>query len=283
MPSVQWFPGHMHAAQKKILSALKNVDLILELLDARCPLASQNPMIAQFLKNRQKPILKLLNKADLADSNQNQLWCDFFNQLPQTRAILTNAHHPKDVLNALKVAKTLAPHRSSALKPLRMMVLGVPNVGKSTFLNALAKRKIAQTGDVPALTRAIQRIDVSPSLILLDTPGLMWHKIETSEAGFCLSCINTIGVNAFDVMETALFLADFLKKNHRLVFSKRYAFDVDINDSADGILEKIAQSRLAKQKGGILDIEKAAHILLLDFKTLALGKISLESPPTCEN
>lgn len=231
MPAVQWFPGHMHAAKKKIAAALKNTDLVLELLDARCPLASQNPMIVELLKTRQKPSLKLLNKSDLADPAQNQQWQAFFNAQANTKALIINALNPKDIRRVLKTAQELAPHRGSALKPLRLMVLGIPNVGKSTFLNGVSQKKITQTGDVPALTKAIQRIDVSKTLILFDTPGLMWPKIENAENGLRLSAINAIGVNAFDVFETALFLAHFLKTHYPELLSARYDFPADFLDS----------------------------------------------------
>ena len=350
MPAVQWFPGHMHAAKKKIAATLKNIDLVLELLDARCPLASQNPMIVELLKNRQKPSLKLLNKSDLADPAQNQKWQAFFNAQKNTKALIINALNPKDIRRVLKTAQELAPHRGTALKPLRLMVLGIPNVGKSTFLNGVSQKKITQTGDVPALTKAIQRIDVSKNLILFDTPGLMWPKIENAADGLRLSAINAIGVNAFDVFETAIFLAHFLKTHYPELLTKRYNFppdflnslktadssdsansvdsadsassgdsvdsesfgdsadsgdspnafnpadscdsadfddssdsatfgdSVDFGDSADSvkILAEIAKRRGAKLKGGDLDLEKSAHILLTDFRTTALGKISLE-------
>ncbi len=269
----------MHAALQKIVSALKNVDVVLELLDARCPKASSNPLIAECLKNKQKPVLKLLNKADLADSSQNALWLRFLNSLPHTQALLINAREKKEVARALYFSKKMLPHRGTPLKPLRAMVLGVPNVGKSTFLNGVVKKKIAQTGDVPALTKALQRVDVSASLILLDTPGLMWHKIEEESMGFFLAITNTIGVNAFDVLETALFLAEFLKENHPLVLKERYAFPVASADSALKILNQIAQRRGAFQKGGEWDQEKAAGILLNDFRSGALGKITLEKAP----
>ncbi len=295
MPSVQWFPGHMHAAKKKIAAALKNIDLVLELLDARCPLASQNPMIVELLKTRQKPSLKLLNKSDLADSVQNQQWQAFFEKQANTHALIINALNQKDIRRVLKTAQELAPHRGSALKPLRIMVLGIPNVGKSTFLNAVAQKKITQTGDVPALTKAIQRIDISKNLILFDTPGLMWPKIENLNDGLRLSAINAIGVNAFDVFETALFLANFLQRHYPKLLTKRYNFSsdflaaldssdwVDSGDLGDWgdsvalkILAEIAKRRGAKLKGGVIDLEKSAHILLSDFRSNALGKISLE-------
>lgn len=276
MPAVQWFPGHMHAAKKKIAQTLKNVDLVLELLDARCPLASQNPMIVALLKSRQKQVLKLLNKSDLSDPAQNKRWQAFFEAQENTHALIINAFNPKDVRFVLKTTQKIVPNRGTALKPLRLMVLGIPNVGKSTFLNALCQKKIAATGDVPALTQVIQRIDVSKTLILFDTPGLMWPKIENEKDGLRLSCINAVGVRAFDVFETALFLANFLKKYYPQLLTKRYGFSPNADDFPEQILENIAKKRTVKLKGGAIDIEKTAHILLTDFKSGALGKISLE-------
>ena len=277
MPSIQWFPGHMHSALQKIKSALKNVDLVLELLDARCPKASSNPLIAESLKN--KPVLKLLNKADLADPLQNKKWCAFLNTLPHTQALLMNAREKKEVMRAFNFSKKILPHRGTPVKPLRVMVLGVPNVGKSTFFNGVLKKKLAQTGDVPALTKAVQRVDVSSSLVLFDTPGLMWHKIEEESAGFFLAITNTIGVNAFDTMETALFFIRFLKETYPLLLEKRYAFSLKEEDGAENILNKVAVRCAAFQKGGEVDEEKAAGILLNDFRRGALGKITLETPP----
>jgi ribosome biogenesis GTPase A len=173
--SIQWFPGHMTSARKHATDAMKSVDVVVEVLDARLPEASSNPMIHALRTHRNRPCLKLLNKADLADPDATAAWLKHFNSLPNTKAVALSARKPGDATRIPQLAQSLAPHRDDNLKPLRLIIMGIPNVGKSTLMNALVKRRVAATGDEPAITKSIQRIHLTPRLTLYDTPGLMWQ------------------------------------------------------------------------------------------------------------
>ncbi|MFM8490561.1 MAG: ribosome biogenesis GTPase YlqF, partial [Candidatus Methylopumilus sp.] len=172
--SIQWFPGHMVAAQKKAAETMEFTDVVIEVLDARIPGASQNPMIKELGAARQRAHLKILNKSDLADPKITEQWIQYFNKMPHTKAMAISckkANEPKKILN---ICKTLAPHRGDPIKPLRMMIMGVPNVGKSTLMNAILNKRIAKVGDEPAITKQQQRHQINDHMILDDTPGMMW-------------------------------------------------------------------------------------------------------------
>ncbi|NBW53449.1 MAG: ribosome biogenesis GTPase YlqF, partial [Betaproteobacteria bacterium] len=176
--SIQWFPGHMVAAQKKAAETMEFTDVVIEVLDARIPGASQNPMIKELGAARQRAHLKILNKSDLADPNITDQWIQHFNKIPQTKAVAISCKKVNEPKKILALCKALAPHRGDTLKPLRMMIMGVPNVGKSTLMNAILNRRIAKVGDEPAITKQQQRHQINDHMILIDTPGMMWPKIR---------------------------------------------------------------------------------------------------------
>ena len=176
--AIQWFPGHMTTARKKAAETMAQIDVVVEVLDARLPEAGSNPMIHELRTHRQRPCLKLLNKADLADPEATRAWLDYFNKQPGVMAVAISAKKPGDVAKLPALAQKLAPHRDDTFKPLRLMIMGIPNVGKSTLMNALVKRRVAAVGDEPAVTKSQQRINLSPRLTLVDTPGMTWPKIE---------------------------------------------------------------------------------------------------------
>ena len=184
---IQWFPGHMTAARDKAAEAMERADVVIEVLDARLPEASSNPMIRQLRLRRQRPCLKLLNKSDLADPNVTREWLDFYNGQPGVMAAAISCRKPADVAKVPLLCQKLAPHRNEGTKPLRMMIMGVPNVGKSTLMNALLKRKAAKVGDEPAVTKSQQSLDLGKNMRLIDTPGLMWPRIEHDEDGMMLA------------------------------------------------------------------------------------------------
>jgi len=280
--AIQWFPGHMTSAKKKAAETLANADVVVEVVDARLPAASSNPMIHELRAFRQRPFLKLLNKADLADPAATKAWLDFFNAQPNTKAVAISCKKAGEVARVPALCRALAPHRDSALKPLRLMIMGIPNVGKSTLLNALVKKKVAKVGDEPAVTKSQQRIDVSPTLTLYDTPGMMWPKIGDPEDGLMLAASHAIGVNAYIDEEVATWLAGFLLAQYPALLAARYALRVDAEAHIDapGVLEAIARKRgcLIRGRGGEPDLEKAAGILLTDYRAGTLGRISLETP-----
>lgn len=277
--AIQWFPGHMTSAKKKAAETLANADVVVEVVDARLPAASSNPMIHELRAFRQRPFLKLLNKADLADPAATKAWLDFYNAQSGIKAVAISCKKQGEVARVPSLCQSLAPHRDSALKPLRLMIMGIPNVGKSTLLNALVKKKVAKVGDEPAVTKSQQRIDVNPRLTLYDTPGMMWPKIGHPEDGLMLAASHAIGVNAYIDEEVATWLAGFLLARYPALLTARYGFKPEGMD-APGVLEAVARKRgcLIKGRGGELDIEKASLILLTDYRSGTLGRISLETP-----
>ncbi len=277
--SIQWFPGHMTSARKKAAETLAMADVVVEVLDARLPQASSNPMIHELRTFRQRPCLKLLNKADLADPLATRAWLDYFAQQPGVKAVAISCKKPGDVARVPALAQQLAPHRNDAVKPLRLMIMGIPNVGKSTLLNAMVKKKVAAVGDQPAVTKSQQRIDISSRLTLYDTPGMLWPKIAHPVDGLMLAASHAVGVNAYIDIEVATFLAAFVLDYYPALLTARYGFSTADCDAV-AVIEAIAKKRgcVIKGRGGEPDLEKAAAILLVDYRSGALGRISLETP-----
>jgi ribosome biogenesis GTPase A len=279
--TIQWFPGHMTAARKKAAETMAYIDVVVEVLDARLPEASSNPMIRQLREHRQRPCLKLLNKADLADPAATAAWLDWYGRQPGVKAVAISCKKPGDAAKVPALCRQLAPHRNDNVKPLRMLIMGIPNVGKSTLMNALLKRRIAAVGDEPAVTKSQQSFDLGPGMTITDTPGLMWPKIEHDSDGYMLAASHAIGRNAVIDEEVAIFLAGILLARYPELIAARYKLDV-ANMDAVGVVEAVAKKRgcLVKGRGGELDLEKAAMILLTDYRSGALGRISLETPDT---
>jgi ribosome biogenesis GTPase A len=277
--SIQWFPGHMTAAKKKAAETMEFTDIVIEVLDARIPEASRNPMIHELRLHRQRPNLKILNKADLADPGVTQAWLNYYNKQDDVKAVALSCKKPGDAAKIPELCKALAPHRGTHLKQLRMMIMGIPNVGKSTLMNALLNRRIAKVGDEPAVTKVQQRFELDAAMSITDTPGLMWPKIQYESDGYMLAASHAIGRNAVIDEEVAVFLAGILLKRYPGPLNTRYKIDVAGMDAVD-VVEAIAKRRGYRLKGGGPDIEKASLALLVDYRTGALGRISLETPET---
>ncbi|MGB6055141.1 MAG: ribosome biogenesis GTPase YlqF [Burkholderiaceae bacterium] len=279
--SIQWFPGHMNAARRQAAEAMEKVDLVIEVLDARLPQASCNPMIEELRRHRQRPCLKILNKSDLADPAATQAWLAFYNAQKDVQAVALSCKKPADVARVPKLCMALAPHRGTALKPLRIMIMGIPNVGKSTLMNALLKRRVAKVGDEPAVTKAQQRLYLGNNMVLIDTPGMLWPKIAHASDGLMLAASHAVGSNALIEEEVATFLAGLLLERYPQLLAARYGLQPQDMDGV-AVVEAVAQKRGYRLKGGTLDLEKAAHTLLLDYRSGALGRISLETPASRE-
>jgi ribosome biogenesis GTPase A len=276
---IQWFPGHMTSARKKAAETMARTDVVIEVLDARLPEASSNPMIRELREFRQRPCLKVLNKADLADPAATQTWLEYFDRQPGVKAVAISCKKPGDAAKVPTLCQQLAPHRNDNIKPLRMMIMGIPNVGKSTLMNALLKRRIAAVGDEPAVTKSQQSFDLSPRMSITDTPGLMWPKIEHDADGYMLAASHAIGRNAVIDEEVAVVLAAILLARYPTLLAARYGLAIEKMDAA-GVVEAVAKKRgcIIKGRGGEFDLEKAAMILLTDYRSGALGRISLETP-----
>jgi ribosome biogenesis GTPase A len=251
--AIQWYPGHMTSARKKAEETMEFVDIVIEVLDARLPAASHNPMIDEMRLFRQRPNLKILNKADLADPTATQAWLNYFNSLPNTKAVALSCKKPGDAKKIPALAKKLAPHRGTHLKPLRMMIMGIPNVGKSTLMNALLNRRIAKVGDEPAVTKSQQRFDLDDTMSIIDTPGMMWPKIEHDSDGYMLAASHAIGRNAVIDEDVALFLANNLLKNYPELLNLRFKIEVSNMDGVD-LLAAIAKRRSYKRHDGLWDM-----------------------------
>ncbi len=275
--AIQWFPGHMTSAKKKAAETMERIDVVIEVLDARVPAAGSNPMIKELREHRQRPCLKILNKTDLADPSATKAWIDYFNQQKGVSAVALSCKKPGDVAKIPGLCLKLAPHRGTTLKPLRMMIMGIPNVGKSTLMNALLKRRAAKVGDEPAVTKSQQSFDLNDHMTLIDTPGLMWPKIEHDSDGLMLAASHSIGRNAVIDEEVAAFLGDILIAHYPTLVTQRYGC---ATEGLDGfhVIEAVAKRRGYRMKGGEFDLEKAALTMLQDYRDGVLGRISLETP-----
>jgi ribosome biogenesis GTPase A len=277
--TINWFPGHMNTARKEAEKKMEMIDVVIELLDARMPEASSNPMITEMRLHRQRPCLKVLNKADLADPVVTKAWLNMYNQQDGVNAVALSCNKPGQATKVPNLCQPLAPHRNSSTKPLRMLIMGIPNVGKSTFMNMLINRRLARVGNEPAVTRMQQRHTLNDRMTLIDSPGLLWPKIEDPIVGFKLATIYAVTAKIIVDEEVAEFLATILLARYPSLLAKRYGY---VSDDLEftGLLEAIAIKRgcLSKGRGGGPDREKAAKILLHEYRNGILGRTSLETP-----
>ena len=276
--AIQWFPGHMNKAKKAIADRLKSVDMVIEMLDARLPASSENPLLAQLSKG--KPKLKILNKQDLADPERTAVWLDYFNSREQTNAIALDSSEKSAAPKITAACRALVPNRKGIDKPLRVLICGIPNVGKSTLINGMVGKKSAKTGNEPGITKAEQRLFLADDFWLYDTPGMLWPKIIVEQSGYNLAASGAVGRNALDEEEVALELLDYLRRHYLPLLQARYAADKDPSSHWDDTswLEWIARKRGALLGGGRVNYQKAAENVLTDFREGAIGRITLETP-----
>ena len=269
----------MTSARKKAAETMASIDVVIEVVDARLPEASTNPMVRELRLYRQRPCLKVLNKSDLADPAVTKAWLAYYNKQSGVEAVAISSKNAGEVSRLPSLCQSLAPHRNDNIKQLRMMIMGIPNVGKSTLMNALVKRKIAKVGDEPAVTKSQQIHQISVRHAIVDTPGLMWPKIEHESDGLMLAASHAIGRNAVIDEEVAVFLAGLLLKRYPALLAARYGFPVEGIDAV-AVVEGVAKRRALVMRGGEPDFEKASAVLLQDYRDGKLGRISLETPET---
>lgn len=274
--AIQWFPGHMHLTRKAIGERIKEIDVVIEMLDARLPGSSANPMLAELIKG--KPALKVLSKQDLADPNCTSLWLAHYNLQPQVQAIALDTSMTAPAQALMNACMTLAPSRGSMVKPMRVLICGIPNVGKSTLINTLKGQRATKTGDEAGITKSEQRITLADGFYLFDTPGVLWPRIIVEQSGFNLAASGAMGVNAFDEELVALALLNYLIAHYPQALEARYKFTNVQTFSDEQALEAIGKHRGALQSGGRINTTKAAHLLIQDFRSAALGRITLETP-----
>ncbi len=274
--AIQWFPGHMHLTQKAIAERIKNIDVVIELLDARLPGSSANPMLATLTQG--KPALKVLNKQDLADPARTALWLAHYNALPGTRAIALDASMTAPAKALIAACHELAPNRGGMVKPMRVLICGIPNVGKSTLINTLAAKRATKTGDEAGVTKLEQRIAIAPDFYLYDTPGLLWPRIIVAKSGYNLAASGAVGRNAFDEQEVALELLDYLRVHYPVLLDARFKLEGAAAMTDEALLDAIGRKRGAIRSGQQIDLQKAAEIAIYDFRSSVMGRITLETP-----
>ncbi|GEA52716.1 ribosome biogenesis GTPase A [Vibrio inusitatus NBRC 102082] len=273
--TIQWFPGHMHKARKEIEEVVPQIDVIIEVLDARIPYSSENPMISELRGD--KPCIKVLNKRDLSDPELTQMWIEHFELQEGVKAMAVTTENPQEIHKIMELCRKMAPHREAMGKNIRTMIMGIPNVGKSTIINTLAGRTIAQTGNQPAVTRRQQRINLQNGVVLSDTPGILWPKVENPHSGFRLAATGAIKDTAMEYDEVAFYTVEYLAQQYPERLIERYQLD-ELPDTEIELMEAIGRKRGALRSGGRVDLHKASEILLHELRQGVLGQITLELP-----
>ncbi len=270
--SIQWFPGHMNKALKEIEDSLKKTDILIELTDARLPYSSSNPSLGTIRVD--KPCIKILNKADLADPAITEIWIEYFEKETGIKPLAISADRASDVNQIPALCKQIV--KTGKLKNVRAMVVGIPNIGKSTIINTMVGRKVNKVGNVPAITRHQQRVGLK-GLDISDTPGVLWPDIDDEIKGLKLAASGAVSSSVFDFQEVAYHTGNYLLKHYNELLIERYKLKKEPSDGTE-LLEAIGRKRGCLKKGGILDYYKAADILLLELRNGNIGRISLEKP-----
>ena len=284
LPIIQWYPGHMKKARELVEENLKLVDVVVELLDARIPAASANPMLREIIGD--KPRVVALNKRDLADENMTRRWLEHF-RAKKMPAVALDSVSGKGMKELLTLIEREAKYRTERLvskgvaaRKARVMILGIPNVGKSSLINRLAGAAKAKTADKPGVTRAKQWIRIGADVDLLDTPGILWPKFEDPRVGLKLAFTGAVNDEIYDLESVAHLLLAILQRDHQERLQERFKFKEALPETTEGLMDAIGRKRGCLLKGGRIDFEKVQHILLAEFRMGKFGKISLDVPPT---
>jgi len=273
---IQWFPGHMHATRKAISERLPEIDVVIELLDARLPGSSANPLLAELTHG--KPALKVLNKQDLADPELTALWLAHYQARPGTQALALDASAAAPARQLVTACRLLAPLRGGMVKPLRVLICGIPNVGKSTLINTLMGQRATKTGDEPGITKTEQRLVLANDCYLFDTPGMLWPRITVEESGYFLAAAGNIGRNAYDEEEVAMALLAAVRGRYGDKLRERYKLADFAELSDEALLMEVGRKRGGLLPGGRVNMQKAAEVALNDFRAGSWGRITLEAP-----
>ncbi len=272
---IQWYPGHMYKASKEIMAMLRKVDVCIELLDARIPFSSENPMLALF--RQQKPCLKVLSKSDLADPQRTTLWQQHYESDRQSKVLVADMRKSSAIARIPALCRQLYHRNAASKSTLTVMVMGIPNVGKSTLINQLVGRAVAKTGDQPAITKVQQLIEIETGFMLLDTPGLMWPKVENRNSGYRLAITGAIRDTAITHEDVAVFAADYFMQMHPQRLMVRYRLQT-LPEQSQILLEQVGRRRGCLIKGGKVDSDCAAKLFLADVREGRLGRFTLETP-----
>jgi len=277
--ALHWYPGHMHKANKEMAEILPQVDLIIELLDARLPYSSENPAIKQLRKN--KPCIKILSKSDLADPSITTLWQSYYEQEASVKTLVTNLLQTDKAKMVTDLCHKLVPGKANSPKDILAMITGIPNVGKSTLINALAGRTVAKTGNEPAITKGQQRIKLQGGITLLDTPGILWPKIHNENSSYRLASTGAIKSTAMDSGDVAFFAVGYLLEQYPERLKERYQMETLAHSEIESV-EQLGAKRGCLRSGGQVDFEKVSALLLNELRSGKLGQISLETPAMAE-
>ncbi|PIC65651.1 ribosome biogenesis GTPase YlqF [Sporosarcina sp. P13] len=279
--TIHWFPGHMAKARREVSEKLKLVDIVFELIDARLPLSSRNPMIDEVIQ--QKPRLLILNKMDLADETQTKRWIAYFEK-QGFRTVAINSFEGVGLQIVTKAAKEILQPKYDRMKKrgirpgaIRAMIVGIPNVGKSTLINRLAKKNIAQTGNKPGVTKAQQWIKYGKELELLDTPGVLWPKFEDQEVGFKLALTGAIKDSVLNMEELAVYGLRFLEQHYAERLEHRYQMKT-VSEDILSIFNRIGERRKVYGEGGEIDYDKVAELIVRDIREQQVGKLTFDFP-----
>jgi ribosome biogenesis GTPase A len=272
---IQWFPGHMHKAGKEIKEILPDIDLLIEILDARLPFSSANPLLSDLRGN--KPCIKILNKSDLADPIRTQQWQEFLEREDGVKTLALTAIQTDKVDTVIDLCRKLIPHKATGTKVIHVLIMGIPNVGKSTLINALAGRTIAKTGNEPAVTKRQQRIDLRNGIILCDTPGMLWPNLENQNTGYRLATTGAIKDTALKHDDVASFAGEFFLQHYPDSLKQRYQLET-LPATDYELLQLIGKKRGCLRSGGHIDMDKVAKILLSEIRDGLLDRITLETP-----
>ncbi|QTH64717.1 ribosome biogenesis GTPase YlqF [Psychrosphaera ytuae] len=277
--AINWFPGHMHKARKEIAEIMPQVDVIIEILDARIPFSSENPLIPNLRGDT--PVLKVLNKSDLADPVQTEIWLNHFKSQRDIDAIAVTQHDPKSIKDLIPRLQELVPHRVGQDKLLRALICGIPNVGKSTTINILADRVIAKTGNEAGVTKAQQRIRLENNVVLHDTPGFLWPKLEPEDCGYRLAITGGIKDTVTEKEDIAYYAIEYIMEHYPQLLMERYQIEEMPQQPID-VMDLIAQNRSCVRKGGIADLYKVSEIILNEYRSGTMGRITLETVELAE-
>jgi len=269
----------MHKAGKEIKKALPNIDLLIEVLDARIPFSSANPLLSQLRAD--KPCIKILNKADLADPVRTEQWQEYLEREQGVKTLATTAVYSENVPQIIELCRKLIPNKAENTKVIHALIMGIPNVGKSTIINALAGRTIAKTGNEPAVTKSQQRIDLQNGIILCDTPGMLWPNLENPNTGYRLATTGAIKDTALKHDDIASFAAEFLMTDYPDFLKQRFQIN-KLPQTDYELLELIGKKRGCLRAGGNIDIDKVAKIILTEVRDGLLGRLTFETPDIME-
>jgi ribosome biogenesis GTPase A len=276
---IQWYPGHMHKAGKEIKEILPKTDIVIEILDARIPFSSANPLLEELRGD--KPCLKVLNKTDLADPELTAAWQAYLEREHGVKTLALTSREPDKVRKIPELCRKMLADQVQSERIVHALIMGIPNAGKSTLINILAGRTVAKTGNEPAVTKTQQRIAIGNNVVLLDTPGMLWPNIENKNSGYRLAATGAIKDTALHHEEIAAFVAGYLGRHYPACLRDRFQLQ-EIPESADEVLETIGRKRGCLRSGGRVELDKAAKILLAELRSGTLGRIGLETPDMME-